>query len=434
MSSVDELDDLLEAHIKKHEAGRIDSQAIAQLNGDRGAPAKDKMVKKPQAEAVGRFCGQRGLRLLALVFLWYAFSIGLSVFNKEMFGKKHGDLPAPLLFTSFQFLTQYYLASWTIFYCHHRYGTYQYPRLTMTELVKHVLPVSAWTALDIGLSNLALQSISLSLYTILKSPAPMYILLLCLCLGLEEPSCFLGFCTLLICSGVSLACSGAIIEYQWHGILLCMGASVASAFRWVSSQFAMSREDLGIDDPITLVYAVMPQMSVFLFVLSLIFERPWVTLPESPYFASGLSILVTLILVSVGSVLAFGLVNIEYKIVKEFSALTLSIAGQVKEAFTILCSVLIFGDPLSAANVIGLGVVMIGVLLYRKAKIEMKEDRDARSQSRRLQPSPEPSAPPLPSAAQKAAVAAATARSTRVKDKKPGPAFVVNMSREGSFE
>eukprot|EP00958_Prasinococcus_capsulatus_P010125 scaffold990_cov393-Prasinococcus_capsulatus_cf.AAC.25 len=240
--------------------------------------------------------------------------------------------------------------------------------------------------------------------------------------------------TLLICSGVSLACSGAIIEYQWHGILLCMGASVASAFRWVSSQFAMSREDLGIDDPITLVYAVMPQMSVFLFVLSLIFERPWVTLPESPYFASGLSILVTLILVSVGSVLAFGLVNIEYKIVKEFSALTLSIAGQVKEAFTILCSVLIFGDPLSAANVIGLGVVMIGVLLYRKAKIEMKEDRDARSQSRRLQPSPEPSAPPLPSAAQKAAVAAATARSTRVKDKKPGPAFVVNMSREGSFE
>eukprot|EP00958_Prasinococcus_capsulatus_P010124 scaffold990_cov393-Prasinococcus_capsulatus_cf.AAC.24 len=32
MSSVDELDDLLEAHIKKHEAGRIDSQAIAQLN------------------------------------------------------------------------------------------------------------------------------------------------------------------------------------------------------------------------------------------------------------------------------------------------------------------------------------------------------------------------------------------------------------------
>ena len=48
-----------------------------------------------------------------------------------------------------------------------------------------------------------------------------------------------------------MACSGAIIEYQAHGIVLAVGASLASALRWVSSQYAMSKEEIGIAEPVS---------------------------------------------------------------------------------------------------------------------------------------------------------------------------------------
>ena len=52
-----------------------------------------------------------------------------------------------------------------------------------------------------------------------------------------------------------------------------------------------------------------------------------------------------------------------------------------QEALTILVSVLVFGDPLSAANVLGLFVVMVGVVLYRMAKVGQDDrvrERNAR--------------------------------------------------------
>lgn len=97
-----------------------------------------------------------------------ALSISLSIFNKEMVGKKFQDFPAPLLMVSTQFLFQMALGA---------LAAKLRPDLNLTP---RALTWDVWaqttgwlgllTGLDIGVSNVALRTVSLSSYTVIKVP------------------------------------------------------------------------------------------------------------------------------------------------------------------------------------------------------------------------------------------------------------------------
>jgi hypothetical protein len=70
-------------------------------------------------------CSQQGaspifstkfLKCAMLTVSWFGLSTALALFNKQVFGRRHGGFPAPLFLTSVQFLIQFLLADFSLKY------------------------------------------------------------------------------------------------------------------------------------------------------------------------------------------------------------------------------------------------------------------------------------------------------------------------------
>uniref|UniRef100_H3CFY9 Solute carrier family 35 member C2 n=1 Tax=Tetraodon nigroviridis TaxID=99883 RepID=H3CFY9_TETNG len=123
----------------------------------------------------------RGLRIIGLVLFYYVFSIGITFYNKWLMKDFHYPLFMTLVHITIIFslsaITRRILHSWT--------GK---PRvlLSWTDYLHRAAPTALATALDIGLSNWSLLFITISLYTMTKTSAVLFILFFSLAFKLEE--------------------------------------------------------------------------------------------------------------------------------------------------------------------------------------------------------------------------------------------------------
>merc|ERR1711985_148743 len=83
---------------------------------------------------------------------------------------------------------------------------------------------------------------------------------------------------------------------------------------------------------------------------------------------------------------AFVMVLAEFVLVGETSAVTFTVAGSLKELLTVFAGVVIFGDKISAVNGAGLGILIIGVVLYNRYKLKkLKEQKSDTTKELELQ-------------------------------------------------
>uniref|UniRef100_A0A2P2K8M3 Phosphate translocator-related family protein n=3 Tax=Rhizophora mucronata TaxID=61149 RepID=A0A2P2K8M3_RHIMU len=114
---------------------------------------------------------------------------------------------------------------------------------------------------------------------------------------------------------------------------------------------------------------VTPVMALITGLLSLIFD-PWREFKKSSYFDSSWHVGQSLVLMLFGGTLAFFMVLTEYVLVSVTSAVTVTIAGVVKEAVTILVAVLYFHDHFTWLKGAGLITIMAGVGLFNWYKYQ----------------------------------------------------------------
>lgn len=75
-------------------------------------------------------------------------------------------------------------------------------------------------------------------------------------------------------------------------------------------------------------------MAITVGCMSLVAERLWIAIPESPYFASSMALGVTAACILFGGLIAFLMVWVEFSVIQETSALTFMVAGTFKEIVT----------------------------------------------------------------------------------------------------
>ncbi|XP_057809245.1 probable sugar phosphate/phosphate translocator At1g06470 [Salvia miltiorrhiza] len=122
-------------------------------------------------------------------------------------------------------------------------------------------------------------------------------------------------------------------EFEFWGFIFVMLAAVMSGFRWTMTQILLQKETYGLKNPLTLMSYVTPIMAIATGVLSLMLD-PWHELRKNDYFNSSSHILRSSLLMLFGGTLAFFMVLTEYVLVSVTSAVTVTIAGVVKEAVT----------------------------------------------------------------------------------------------------
>uniref|UniRef100_A0A3Q3IYM0 Sugar phosphate transporter domain-containing protein n=1 Tax=Monopterus albus TaxID=43700 RepID=A0A3Q3IYM0_MONAL len=205
----------------------------------------------------------RGLRTVALIILYYVFSIGITFYNKWMMKGFHYPLFMTLVHLAINFclsaLTRKAMQRWT--------GKARVI-LSWTDYFNKVAPTALATALDIGLSNWSFLFITVSLYTMTKSTAVLFILFFSLVFKLEEPNPFLILVVLLIAGGLFMFTFEST-QFNLKGFIMVLLASFLGGIRWTLTQVLMQKAELGLQNPVDTMYHLQPLMFLDLFPLFL---------------------------------------------------------------------------------------------------------------------------------------------------------------------
>ncbi|KAG5544933.1 hypothetical protein RHGRI_017406 [Rhododendron griersonianum] len=265
------------------------------------------------------------LKTLSFILVWYFFSTSLTLYNKNLLGDDLGKFPAPLLMNTVHFTMQALLSNAITWFWSQRFK----PTVSMSwkDYFLRVVPTALGTALDINLSNASLVFISVTFATMCKSASPIFLLLFAFAFRLESPSFKLLGIIFVISIGILftvslLYCNGVVPNSGYQSLLtsVCITVVKETEFEFWGFVFVM-------------LAAVM----------------------------SGFRWTMTQILLQVLT---------EYILVSITSAVTVTIAGVVKEAVTILVAVFYFHDQFTWLKGVGLIIILVGVSLFNWYKYQ----------------------------------------------------------------
>ncbi|KAL6529494.1 hypothetical protein OROGR_015117 [Orobanche gracilis] len=297
------------------------------------------------------------LKTLFFILVWYTFSTFLTLYNKSLLGDDMGKFPAPLLMNTVHFTMQALLSRGITWFWSDRF----HPSvMSWKDYFVRVVPTALSTAMDVNLSNASLVFISVTFATMCKSASPIFLLLFAF--AFSRPINIWGAAppVLHFTPPVSVVKE---TEFEFWGFIFVTLAAVMSGFRWTMTQILLQ----GLKNPLTLMSYVTPVMAIATALLSLMLD-PWHEFRRSDYFNSSWHIMRSSLLMLFGGTLAFFMVLTEYILVSVTSAVTVTIAGVVKEAVTILVAVLYFHDEFTWLKGVGLLTIMVGVSLFNLYK------------------------------------------------------------------
>ncbi|CAL1529336.1 unnamed protein product [Lymnaea stagnalis] len=319
------------------------------------------------------FCAT-AVKTLALVVFYYVFSIGLTFYNQHMFQHGHLALSTTMCHLVFKFVLAAFirhLLEWKT----------SEPRVTLTWVVyiKRVALAGCVSSLDIGLSNWSFEMITVSLYTMSKSTAVIFILFFSLFFKLEKFRWSLVLVVVFIFLGLFLFTYHST-QFNLQGFILVMSASMLSGLRWTLAQIVLQKHEIGLHNPVDMMYHIQPWMMLSLLPLSAGIELQAISTTDQYFRFSQWSVLFTTVgYVLLGAMLGFMLEFSEFLLLSHTSSLTMSIAGIFKEICILGLAILINHDKINWINGLGLVVCLAGITVHVISKaVVTKEETSGR--------------------------------------------------------
>ncbi|GAU27420.1 hypothetical protein TSUD_356550 [Trifolium subterraneum] len=115
------------------------------------------------------------LKTMFFIFVWYTFSLFLTLYNKSLLGDHMGKFPAPFLMNTVHFTMQAVLSKFITWFWSDKFETNVV--MSWKDYFLRVVPTALGTAMDVNLSNASLVFISVTFATMCKSAAPIFLLL-----------------------------------------------------------------------------------------------------------------------------------------------------------------------------------------------------------------------------------------------------------------
>ncbi|BFZ12772.1 hypothetical protein BsWGS_15811 [Bradybaena similaris] len=320
-------------------------------------------VQKRQGGIGSSFCSLSflagTLKILALILYYYLFSIGLTFYNRHLFMESKLALFA----TMCHLIIKFVVASLGRILLEYKTKT---PRVVLgwDTYIRHVAPAGLASSLDIGLSNWSFEMITVSLYTMSKSTAVIFILFFSLVFRLEKFRWSLVVVVLLIVSGLMMFTYHST-QFNTTGFILVMTASVLAGLRWTLAQVLLQKDKIGLHNPLDMMYHIQPWMMLALLPLCAGVEGIFVSTTDQYFRFSDWSVLMYNIgAVLFGGLLGFMLEFSEYLLLAHTSSLTLSISGVFKESCILALGYLVNNDHLNFFNTLGLVMCLLGITVH----------------------------------------------------------------------
>lgn len=237
------------------------------------------------------------------------------------------------------------------------------------------IPCAITAAIDIGMSSHALRTVSLAFYTMIKSSAPVFVLLSSFLFGIEKPSVKLFFIIFTIGSGVfittmktqnmkeELTSSSFIGICLNNATILLIIASFMAGFRWAFVQYLIEKRRVRKKNVVYTIRDLCLPIGFILFLFSCYFEG-LNNIINSEFFKNRLYITRSVLFIVLSGMLSFLLIVSEFLLVSKTSVVFLSVSGIVKEMIIVFISVCRNEIKFEGINYVGLIVSVVGMVMY----------------------------------------------------------------------
>ncbi|KAK6132512.1 hypothetical protein DH2020_033721 [Rehmannia glutinosa] len=280
----------------------------------------------------------------AYILLYIALSSGQIFFNKWVLSSKEINFPYPLGLT----LLHMVFSSVLCFMLTKVLKIMKVEEgMTLDIYISSVIPIGAMFAMTLWLGNTAYLYISVAFAQMLKAIMPVAVFVLGVLAGLEVMSCRMLLIMSVISFGVLVASYGEI-SISWIGVVYQMGGVVGEALRLIFMEIFVKRKGLKLN-PISMMYYVSPCSALCLLI-------PWIFLERPRMDAQGTWSFKPLVL-TLNCLCTFALNISVFLVISHTSALTIRVAGVVKDWVVVLLSALLFADTkLTLINLLGYAI------------------------------------------------------------------------------
>eukprot|EP00798_Chlamydomonas_sp_ICE-L_P024449 gene24449-10049_t len=297
---------------------------------------------------------QEVIKAYSYVVMWMSISISVIMFNKWVLA--YSGFPFPIALT----LWHMTFCSAVGFLAVRVFRVVKSHNLTAKDYCMRVMPIGFLYAGSLWLSNSSYLYLSVSFIQMTKSLMPGLVYASGVMIGTEKFSKGTTLNMLLIAFGV-LVCAYGELNLVMTGLIQQLAALVFEAMRLTMVQVLINSKGLQMN-PLQSLYYVSPACLIFLLFPFLSVDLP--TMRTNTDWVFNPSVMIA------NALTAFILNLAVFLLIGKTSALTMNIAGVIKDWMLIFFSFYIFKAPVTLINLLGYGFCCSGVVAYNHMKLQ----------------------------------------------------------------
>lgn len=301
------------------------------------------------------------------VAVWIFLSFTVIIYNKYILDPKMYNWSFPISLTMIHML----FCSALAFFLVRVFKLVEPVSMSFDLYLKSVVPIGLLYSLSLWFSNSAYIYLSVSFIQMLKALMPVAVYSIGILLKKENFKSNIMSNMLAISFGVAIAAYGEARFDSW-GVLLQLGAVAFEATRLVMIQILLTSKGITLN-PITSLYYVAPCCLAFLCI-------PWMVV-EFPKLRDQSSFHFDFVIFGTNSFCAFALNLAVFLLVGKTSALTMNVAGVVKDWLLIAFSWSVIKDTVTPINLFGYGLAFLGVGYYNHTKLQALKAKEAQKKA-----------------------------------------------------
>jgi len=301
---------------------------------------------------------EEALATYTYVGLWIGLSAGVILYNKYVLTVFGFPFPVALTMIHMAFCSSLAFLLVRVF------AVVKPINMTQEIYLKKIVPVAGLFAVSLWMSNTAYLYLSVAFIQMVKALMPCVVYSVGCALKVEVFNTPTLANVLVITVGVLIASYGEL-NFNWTGFLLQLGSIGAEAVRIVSIQVLLASADIKLNS-VTTLYYVSPPCFVFLCLPFAFLELPRMMAVDAVVNLN------PAVLLSNAAV-AFALNMAVYLLIGKTSALTMNVAGVVKDWILISISSFLFIAPISNIQLWGYMLAFLAVCYYNYAKYKERE-------------------------------------------------------------
>ncbi|KAJ8371101.1 hypothetical protein SKAU_G00111290 [Synaphobranchus kaupii] len=307
---------------------------------------------------------------LVYLGLWYFFSFCTLFLNKYILSLLEGE---PSMLGAIQMM------STTIIGCMKMYvPCCLYQHKSRTEYPPNFLMIMLFVGLmrfsTVVLGLVSLKNVAVSFAETVKSSAPIFTVIMSRLILGEYTGLWVNLSLFPIMAGLAL-CTATEISFNMLGFCAALSTNVMDCLQNVFSKKLLSGDKYKFSPP---------ELQFYTSAAAIIMLIPaWIFMLDLPLIGkNGFSINQDIVVLLLFAGALFHLQSVTaYALMGRISPVTFSVASTVKHALSIWLSIIVFSNKITVLSAVGTVLVIIGVILYNKAKRAQRDTLQALAQA-----------------------------------------------------